>query len=70
MICPANAGAGLTVVDSTEIFMSKKKHGTKLLGQLEHSYETRKDYWKGGTVGVYGYGGGRSSLNASTHIHF
>ena len=29
-----------------------------LLGQLEHSYETRKGYWKGGTVSVYGYGGG------------
>jgi len=29
-----------------------------LLGQLETSYKTRKGYWKGGTVGVYGYGGG------------
>lgn len=29
-----------------------------LLGQLEHSYETRKGYWKGGTVSIYGYGGG------------
>ena len=29
-----------------------------LLGQLEHSYETRQGYWKGGTVSVYGYGGG------------
>ena len=29
-----------------------------LLGQLEHPYETRKGYWKGGTVSVYGYGGG------------
>ena len=29
-----------------------------LLGQLETSYETRKGYWKGGTVGVVGYGGG------------
>jgi sulfite reductase alpha subunit len=29
-----------------------------LLGHLEHSYETRKGYWKGGTVGVFGYGGG------------
>ena len=28
------------------------------MGQLEHSYETRKSYWKGGTVSVYGYGGG------------
>jgi sulfite reductase alpha subunit len=29
-----------------------------LLGQLEHSYQTRMGYWKGGTVGVLGYGGG------------
>lgn len=29
-----------------------------LLGQLETSYETRKGYWKGGTVSVFGYGGG------------
>lgn len=29
-----------------------------LMGQLEHSYEERMGYWKGGVVGVYGYGGG------------
>ncbi|MFK5984407.1 MAG: dissimilatory-type sulfite reductase subunit alpha [Pseudomonadota bacterium] len=29
-----------------------------MLGQLEHSYETRMGYWKGGTVSVFGYGGG------------
>ncbi len=29
-----------------------------LLGQLETSYKTRTGYWKGGTVGVIGYGGG------------
>ena len=29
-----------------------------LLGQLEHSYENRLGYWKGGTVSVFGYGGG------------
>ncbi len=31
---------------------------TDLIGQLEHSYETRLGYWKGGTVSVFGYGGG------------
>ncbi len=31
---------------------------TDLMGQLEHSYETRLGYWKGGTVSVFGYGGG------------
>jgi len=29
-----------------------------LLGQLETSYQTKMGYWKGGTVGVVGYGGG------------
>ncbi len=29
-----------------------------LLGQLERSYEERKGFWKGGTLSVYGYGGG------------
>jgi sulfite reductase alpha subunit len=29
-----------------------------LVGQLEESYETKVGYWKGGTIGVYGYGGG------------
>jgi len=35
-----------------------KDYVVDLLGQLEHSYKTRKGYWKGGTVGVFGYGGG------------
>ena len=29
-----------------------------LLGQLEHSYQNKKGYWKGGTISVLGYGGG------------
>lgn len=29
-----------------------------VLTQLEYSYKTRTGYWKGGTVGVRGYGGG------------
>jgi len=29
-----------------------------LVSQLETSYQHRKGYWKGGTVGVFGYGGG------------
>ncbi len=29
-----------------------------LLGQLEHSYEKKLGFWKGGTVSVFGYGGG------------
>jgi sulfite reductase alpha subunit len=35
-----------------------KDYMVDLLGHLEHSYKTRRGYWKGGTVGVYGYGGG------------
>ena len=35
-----------------------KDYVVDVLGQLETSYRTRKGYWKGGTVGVYGYGGG------------
>jgi len=35
-----------------------KDYVVDLLGQLEASYQTKKGYWKGGTVGVFGYGGG------------
>ena len=35
-----------------------KDMAVDLLGQLETSYKTKKGYWKGGTVGVFGYGGG------------
>ncbi|MCF8178180.1 MAG: dissimilatory-type sulfite reductase subunit alpha [Sulfuritalea sp.] len=35
-----------------------KDYAVDILGHLEHSYQTRKGYWKGGTVGVRGYGGG------------
>jgi sulfite reductase alpha subunit len=36
----------------------EKDYVVDLLGQLEESYKTRKGYWKGGTVSVFGYGGG------------
>jgi dissimilatory sulfite reductase alpha subunit len=35
-----------------------KDYMVDVLGTLETSYETRKGYWKGGTVSVFGYGGG------------
>ncbi|HJW24011.1 MAG TPA: dissimilatory-type sulfite reductase subunit alpha [Rhodocyclaceae bacterium] len=35
-----------------------KDYMVDLMGQLETSYKTRKGYWKGGTVSVFGYGGG------------
>lgn len=37
---------------------SKKPILRGLLDQLEYSYQTRMGYWKGGTVGVVGYGSG------------
>ena len=36
----------------------KNDMAVDLLGQLESSYQDKKGYWKGGTVGVRGYGGG------------
>lgn len=35
-----------------------KDYMVDVLGTLETSYKTRKGYWKGGTVSVFGYGGG------------
>ena len=35
-----------------------KDYMVDVLGTLETSYKTKKGYWKGGTVGVFGYGGG------------
>ncbi|MCL4183900.1 MAG: dissimilatory-type sulfite reductase subunit alpha [Burkholderiaceae bacterium] len=36
----------------------EKDYMVDVLGQLETSYKDRKGYWKGGTVSVFGYGGG------------
>jgi len=38
-----------------------------LLGQLEHSYEERRGFWKGGTVSVFGYDHPSSTRCASSH---
>ena len=46
------------IVNRLKRLAEKKDYMVDLLGHLEHSYQTRKGYWKGGTVGVYGYGGG------------
>lgn len=37
---------------------SNKAIMNDLLGQLEHSYEERLGFWKGGAISVLGYGGG------------
>ena len=36
----------------------EKDYMVDVLGQLETSYKDRKGYWKGGTISVFGYGGG------------
>jgi sulfite reductase alpha subunit len=43
---------------ATDDSMPQSEMVTDLLGQLEHSYQTRTGYWKGGTVSIFGYGGG------------
>src|SRR5574340_226453 len=45
-------------VTSLKALARDKDYVVDLLGQLETSYQTKKGYWKGGTVGVFGYGGG------------
>jgi dissimilatory sulfite reductase alpha subunit len=37
---------------------NNQKMMNDLLGQLNHSYEERLGFWKGGAVSVFGYGGG------------
>ncbi|MBZ0130408.1 MAG: dissimilatory-type sulfite reductase subunit alpha [Rhodobacteraceae bacterium] len=37
---------------------NNQKMMNDLLGQLNHSYQERTGYWKGGAVSVFGYGGG------------
>ena len=37
---------------------NNQKMVNDLLGQLNHSYEERMGFWKGGTISVFGYGGG------------
>jgi sulfite reductase alpha subunit len=46
-------------VKEFKTLQEKKEVVDDLMGQLEHSYETKIGYWKhGGIVGVMGYGGG------------
>ena len=51
-----------TVAGLKRLAGSEDKHYAdrmkSLLSQLEYSYKTRLGYWKGGAVGVRGYGGG------------
>ena len=52
------SGPWPSFVTGLKALAKDKDYVVDLLGQLETSYRTRKGYWKGGTVGVFGYGGG------------
>jgi sulfite reductase alpha subunit len=52
------AGPWPSFVTGLKRLAKDKDYVVDVLGHLEHSYKTRKGYWKGGTVGVFGYGGG------------
>ncbi len=58
MLDQLESGPWPSFVTGLKRLAEKKDMMVDLLGQLEASYETRKGYWKGGTVGVIGYGGG------------
>jgi len=48
--------SGLKRLAASDAAQAKMMRG--VLGTLEHSFVNRRGYWKGGTVGVVGYGGG------------
>nr|MCE5182818.1 dissimilatory-type sulfite reductase subunit alpha [Betaproteobacteria bacterium] len=58
MLDQLESGPWPSFVSGLKRLAKKNDMMVDLLGQLETSYETRKGYWKGGTVGVFGYGGG------------
>lgn len=58
MLDQLESGPWPSFVTGLKRLAKEKDMMADLLGQLETSYETRKGYWKGGTVGVYGYGAG------------
>ncbi len=58
MLDALESGPWPSFVTGLKRLAQDKDYMVDLLGQLETSYETRKGYWKGGTVGVAGYGGG------------
>lgn len=61
MLDQLESGPWPSFVTGLKRLAMEETHGNMmvdLLGQLEHSYNTRLGYWKGGTVSVFGYGGG------------
>lgn len=58
MLDQLESGPWPSFVTGLKRLANDKDYMVDLMGQLETSYQTRKGYWKGGTVGVFGYGGG------------
>jgi sulfite reductase alpha subunit len=58
MLDELESGPWPSFVTGLKRLAKDKDYMVDLMGQLETSYQTRKGYWKGGTVGVFGYGGG------------
>jgi len=58
MLDQLESGPWPSFVTGLKRLAKDKEMMADLLGQLEHSYQTRKGYWKGGTASVIGYGGG------------
>jgi sulfite reductase alpha subunit len=58
MLDELESGPWPSFVTGLKRLATDKDYMVDLLGQLETSYKTRKGYWKGGTVSVFGYGGG------------
>ena len=56
MLDELESGPWPSFVTGLKRLAKDKDYMVDLVGQLEHSYKTRKGYWKGGTVGVFGYG--------------
>jgi sulfite reductase alpha subunit len=58
MLDELESGPWPSFVTGLKRLASEKDYMVDVMGQLETSYRTRKGFWKGGTVGVFGYGGG------------
>lgn len=58
MLDALESGPWPSFVTGLKRLAKDKDYVVDLLGTLEASYRTKKGYWKGGTVGVFGYGGG------------
>jgi sulfite reductase alpha subunit len=58
MLDELESGPWPSFVTGLKRLAQDKDYMVDILGTLETSYRTKKGYWKGGTVGVFGYGGG------------